>query len=126
VVIWQGDSPWLSASFAGCSGGSRVGGFPRGRAGSLIHGSRGSCYDLREGELAHGQTAAPVTGPKRGRAPAAPILPLGGALSRAPFAPISPTAKPKFRPPSMAGRKPKPLAGTKPKIQSKPPSGWKA
>jgi hypothetical protein len=77
----------------------------------------------------------PVTGPKRGRAAVAPIVPAGGALARKPVAPISavlagpqppmPFAKPKFRPPSIAGRKLKPLAGTKPKIQSKPPSSWK-
>ena len=63
---------------------------------------------------------SPVAGPKRGRVAAAPSRPFGGALARKPFAPISPTAKPKFRLPSMAGRKLKPMAGTK------PISSWKA
>jgi hypothetical protein len=53
-----------------------------------------------------------ITGPKRGRAAVAPIVPAGGPLARKPFAPISamPFAKQKFRPPSMASRKLKPKA----------------
>jgi hypothetical protein len=111
-----GRRAWLSAVGAECAGGSGggvfVGGFRREREHSLILGRLGSCYvfcDLRRGSRM-AKPPSSVIGPKRGRSA---------------FAPLAATAKPKFRPPSMAGRKLKPPAGTKPKIQSKPLSSWK-